>query len=95
MDYARLIRATVRRDTGIPVSIGIGPTKTLAKVSNHLAKAQPETGGVYDMSETDVDHALASIEVGEVWGVGPRWAKALPPSQRASSRSRGWRGRCR
>jgi DNA polymerase V len=77
VDYARLIRATVRRDTGIPVSIGIGPTKTLAKVSNHLAKAQPEAGGVYDMSETDVDHALASIEVGEVWGVGPRWAKWL------------------
>jgi DNA polymerase V len=77
IDYARLIRATVRRDTGIPVSIGIGPTKTLAKVANHLAKAQPETGGVYDLSETDVDHALASIEVGEVWGVGPRWAAWL------------------
>ena len=45
-DYARLIRATVRRDTGIPVSIGIGPTKTLAKIANHLAKAEPETGGV-------------------------------------------------
>jgi DNA polymerase V len=76
-DYARLIRATVRRDTGIPVSIGIGPTKTLAKVANHLAKAQPETGGVCDLAEMDVDHALASIEVGEVWGVGRRWAKWL------------------
>ena len=48
--YARTIRATVRRDTGIPVSIGIGPTKTLAKVANHLAKPQPETGGVLDLS---------------------------------------------
>jgi DNA polymerase V len=76
-DYARLIRATVRRDTGIPVSIGIGLTKTLAKIANHLAKAQPESGGVFDLTEIDVDHALASIEVREVWGVGPRWAKWL------------------
>jgi DNA polymerase V len=76
-DYARLIRATVRRDTGIPVSIGIGPTKTLAKVANHLAKAQPETGGVYELSEAETDSALAGIEVREVWGVGPRWAKWL------------------
>jgi DNA polymerase V len=76
-DYARTIRATVRRDIGIPVSIGIGPTKTLAKIANHLAKARPESDGVYDLSAADVDHALADIEVGEVWGVGPRWAKWL------------------
>jgi DNA polymerase V len=76
-DYARLIRATVKRDTGIPVSIGIGPTKTLAKIANHLAKAQPESGGVYDLAEIGVDQALAGIEVREVWGVGPRWAKWL------------------
>jgi DNA polymerase V len=75
--YARQIRATVRRHTGIPVSIGIGPTKTLAKVANHLAKAHPDTGGVYELSKADVDHALAGIEVGEVWGVGPRWAQWL------------------
>jgi len=73
-EYARQILARVRRDTGIPVSIGIGRTKTLAKIANHLAKAQPETGGVYELEAADVDHALASIEVGEVWGVGPRWA---------------------
>jgi DNA polymerase V len=77
VDYARQIRATVRRDTGIPVSIGIGPTKTLAKIANHLAKAEPETDGVYELTETDVDHALVSIEVSEVWGVGPRWAAWL------------------
>jgi DNA polymerase V len=76
-EYARQIRATVRRDTGIPVSIGLGSTKTLAKVANHLAKAQPESGGVCDLAEIDMDHALASIEVGEVWGGGRRWAKWL------------------
>jgi DNA polymerase V len=76
-DYARLIRATVRHDTGIPVSIGIGPTKTLAKIANHLAKAQPESGGVYELEAADVDHALSGIKVHQVWGVGPRWAKWL------------------
>jgi DNA polymerase V len=76
-EYARLIRATVKRDTGIPVSIGIGPTKTLAKIANHLAKAQPETGGVLDLAGVDVDDALAGIEVRDVWGVGPRGAKWL------------------
>jgi DNA polymerase V len=76
-DYARLIRATVKRDTGIPVSIGIGTTKTLAKLANHLAKARPETGGVLDLADIDADDALAGIEVREVWGVGPRWATWL------------------
>ena len=37
-DYARDVQVTVRRHTGVPVSIGIGPTKTLAKVANHVAK---------------------------------------------------------
>jgi DNA polymerase V len=75
--YAQQIRATVRRDTGIPVSIGIGPAKTLAKVANHLAKARHESGGVCDLTAMDVDQALAGIEVGEVWGGGPRWATWL------------------
>jgi DNA polymerase V len=76
-DDARLIRATVRRGTGIPVSIGIGPTKTLAKIANHLAKAQPEADGVRELTTADVDDALADIAVREVWGVGPRWATWL------------------
>jgi DNA polymerase V len=45
--YARHIRRTVRQWTGIPVSIGIGPTKVLAKVANHIAKKQPQHGGVF------------------------------------------------
>jgi DNA polymerase V len=76
-DYTRQIRVTVRRDTGIPVSIGLGPTKMLAKIANHLAKARPESGGVLDLTGVDADEALATIEVREVWGVGPRWAKWL------------------
>jgi DNA polymerase V len=76
--YAQGIRATVRRDTGIPVSIGIGPTKTLAKVANHVANTAPDAGGVYDLTTAgDVDRVLAGIEVREVWGVEPRWATWL------------------
>jgi DNA polymerase V len=76
--YAQQIRATVRRHTGIPVSIGIGPTKTLAKVANHVAKTESDAGGVSDLAAAgDVDRVLASVEVGEVWGVGRRWAKWL------------------
>jgi DNA polymerase V len=76
-EYARHIQTTVRRHTGIPVSIGIGPTKTLAKVANHLAKTQPEAGGVYAFTTAVMDEALASVAVGEIWGVGPRWAAWL------------------
>jgi DNA polymerase V len=76
-EYARRLQATVRRHTGIPVPIDIGPTKTLAKVANHLAKTQSEAGGVYDLTAVDVDPALAGIAVGEVWGVGRQWAAWL------------------
>jgi DNA polymerase V len=68
---------TVRRHTGISVSIGFGPTKTLVGVAPHEAKAQIETGGVYDPTEADVDRVLPGIEVREVWGAGPRWATWL------------------
>jgi DNA polymerase V len=76
-DYARHLQATVRRHTGIPVSIGIGSTKTLAKLANHLAKIDPDAGGVCDLTAADVDQVLASVEVGEVWGVGRQWAAWL------------------
>ena len=75
--YAEQIQATVRRHTGIPVSIGLWPTKTLAKLANHVAKTAPDSGGIYELTAPDVDRVLASLEVGEVWGVGPRWARWL------------------
>lgn len=76
-DYARHLQATVRRHTGISVSIGIGPTKTLAKIGNHLAKAQPDAGGVCDLAAVDADHALSTGDVGDVWGIGRQWAAWL------------------
>ena len=76
-DYARDVQATVRRHTGIPVSIGIGPTKTLAKIANHLAKTDRDAGGLYDLTAGDVDRVLAGVPVGEIWGIGRQWGTWL------------------
>jgi hypothetical protein len=63
--------------TGIPVSVGIGPTKVLAKVASTIAKRRPEYGGVVDLSGPDADPHHADFDVGEVWGIGPRYAQLL------------------
>ena len=74
---AHEIRRTVRKWTGIPVSVGIGPTKVLAKVASAIAKRRPEYGGVVDLSGPDADDYLKDFDVGEVWGIGPRYARFL------------------
>ena len=74
--HARHIRRTVRQWTGIPVSIGIGPTKVLAKVANHIAKKQPQHGGVFVLP-ADYDVCLAAFAVADLWGIGPRYAAML------------------
>jgi DNA polymerase V len=74
---AREIRRTVRKWTGIPVCIGIGPTKVLAKVAASIAKKRPEYGGVVDLSGGDVDHHLKDFDVSDLWGIGPRYARFL------------------
>jgi len=74
---ARELRRTVRRWTGIPVSVGIGPTKVLAKVAASIAKKRPEYGGVVDLFGKDVDHYLKDFDVSDLWGIGPRYARFL------------------
>lgn len=67
--FARELRARVRQWSGIPVSIGIGPTKTLAKLANRLAKKTPELAGVLDLSMVkDIDEMLAMVPCGDIWG---------------------------
>ncbi|GAK73124.1 UmuC protein [Agrobacterium rubi TR3 = NBRC 13261] len=69
--FGRDLRSTVQRWTGIPTCVGIGPTKTLAKFANHVAKKNPELGGVCDLTDAATRQGwLDRIEVGEVWGVG-------------------------
>jgi DNA polymerase V len=74
---AREIKRTVRKWTGIPVSVGIGPTKVLAKVASAIAKRRPKYGGVVDLSGPDADDYLRDIDVADVWGIGPRYAQFL------------------
>ena len=77
-DYAQTIRSTVRRWTGIPLSIGIAPTKTLAKVANRVAKKQPHRNGVVVLSdEAEQTAILSRTNVSDIWGIGRRWAKRL------------------
>lgn len=73
------IRDRVKQWTGIPISIGIAPTKTLAKLANRIAKKDPTTHGVFQLPKNDPDRALAldSVDVGDVWGVGSRWGARL------------------
>ncbi|MBP1806976.1 DUF4113 domain-containing protein [Rubellimicrobium aerolatum] len=76
--HARDLRATVRQWTGIPTCVGIGPTKTLAKLANGVAKHDPERGGVCDFRDEAVRRSvMAKIPVGKVWGVGPASAGKL------------------
>jgi DNA polymerase V len=74
---AHKIRDTVRKWTGIPVSIGIGTTKVLAKVAAAIAKNRPEYGGVVDLTGKDVDRYLKDFDVADLWGIGPRYAHFL------------------
>ena len=77
-ECGRTIRRTVLRWTGIPVSIGIGPTKTLAKVANRLAKHAPAAGGVWSLADPrDQTAALARLDVQDIWGIGARLAARL------------------
>ena len=70
-DYGYQIKATVQQWTGIPVSVGIAPTKTLAKLAAHVAKRNPDCGGVLDFqSVEDGDRVLSAINIGQVWGIG-------------------------
>lgn len=70
-NHAARVRSTVRRWTGIPVSIGVGATKTLAKIANHGAKQLP--GGILVLDqEPTIDALLGALVVEEIWGIGHR-----------------------
>ncbi len=70
-DYGREIRRTVKRWTGIPVSVGIAETKTLAKIANQIAKWTPDTEGVSDLlTWPDREILLGRVTVDDVWGIG-------------------------
>jgi len=77
--YAEIIKGTVDKGTGIPISIGIAPTKALSKVANRVAKKFPKkTGGVYIIdSEEKRIKALKWLAVEDIWGIGRKHSKRL------------------
>ncbi|PXW84914.1 DNA polymerase V [Nitrosomonas sp. Nm84] len=80
LDYGQNIRQTIKKFLGLPVSVGIGSTKTLSKLANHIAKKYPQLDGVCnlsDMTPFQQDIWFKRIEVGEIWGVGRRLAPKL------------------
>ena len=78
MTYCKHIRQTIKQWVGIPVSIGIGSTKTLSKIANYLAKKYDSYEGICILKDDKkIDEALNSIEIGDVWGIGKRLSKFL------------------
>ncbi len=71
---AKEMRETVLKWTGIPISIGIGPTKTLAKMANRMAKEQ-DAG--YLMLKESENSLISSIRVSDVWGIGRKIEERL------------------
>ena len=82
------VRDRINQWTGIPCGVGIGATKTLAKLANHIAKTAERKPGSYpeslatvcnllNLPGSDVDAILAATDVGDVWGVGRRIGQQL------------------
>lgn len=73
LGWGKALRSRVLQWTGIPTGIGIAPTKTLAKLANHLAKRDPVPGHPLNVcaltTDTMVDAALGRIELKDVWGI--------------------------
>lgn len=75
---ALTLRKKILKYTGVPVCIGIGATKTLAKIANKIAKRHHARAGVFYMDTADKTEAsLKDTEVDDVWGIGPRYAIKL------------------
>ncbi|RLA16512.1 MAG: DNA polymerase V subunit UmuC [Gammaproteobacteria bacterium] len=76
--YAQQIKRTVYQATGIPVCVGMGPTKTLAKLANYAAKKWHKTGGVLDLSNPiRREKLMRLVPVNEIWGIGRQTSKRL------------------
>lgn len=80
--WGKTVREAIWQWVGIPVSVGIASSKTLAKLASDRAKKDPELGGVLsfiDMEEHEYQHQLAAVDVASIWGIGWR----LAPKMRA------------
>ena len=69
-NFAFYIRNKILKDVGLPVSVGVGRTKTLAKIANHIAKKSKKEKGVYILDEQFEEVVLDRINIDKIWGVG-------------------------
>ncbi len=79
-EFGRTIKSKLQQYTGIPVSVGIAPTKSLTKIANEMVKKEPQFGGVLDLtrlSDQEIDEILARVTIEDVWGIGPKYALFL------------------
>jgi DNA polymerase V len=79
-DYAQHMRARILKWIGLPVCVGIGRSKTEAKIANHLAKTYKKFNGVCNLAyldETTKNSLLQNIDVNEVWGIGRKNTERL------------------
>ncbi|MEI7532508.1 MAG: Y-family DNA polymerase [Betaproteobacteria bacterium] len=80
ISYGLTIKERVQRDLGLPTCVGIGPSKTLAKLANHIAKKNKQFGGAFAwaaLSQQEQIEWLKKVNVAEVWGVGRRLLEQL------------------
>jgi len=78
LTYCKHIRKTIKQWAGIPVSIGVGSTKTLSKIANHLAKKNNAYEGVCILKKKEkINEALQETEIEDVWGIGRSLSKFL------------------
>ena len=77
-DYLHKIKDTIYQLLGLPVGIGMGPTKTLAKIATHYAKKHLECNGVLNLFDYD-DYSifLKETEVDDIWGIGRKYSALL------------------
>lgn len=79
-EWGAKLKSRVMRRVGIPVCVGLAPSKTLAKLCCHLAKSHERFGGVLrygDLPRAEFEALIGSEPVGEIWGIGPRVARRL------------------
>ena len=75
--YATDLKNKIYQWTGIPVSVGIGKTKTLAKVANHLSKRNVGKDNVCLIDNDNIQKLLTRVKVGDIWGIGRRKQRFL------------------
>lgn len=76
-DFCATLRSKILRWTGIPTSVGIGTTKTLAKAANFIAKKKLATPVFYLANK---NNWLSQLDVNDIWGIGRQWSKKLKES---------------